>query len=283
MTYRELLRHSTARISVIYPDREASAIMRLVIETIKGWTSVDLMMHDGDEVSEYICEKVGNIVDRLLRHEPVQYILGEVYWHGMTLKVTPAVLIPRPETSQLVDIIAEENNGSDLWVLDLCTGSGAIAIALAKFLNFPIVTAIDISKDALDIAAENARSLKVSVKFGQSDILKPWGFRNDTFDILVSNPPYICEKEKIGMDRNVLAYEPSIALFVPDSDPLRFYRPLSREGYRVTANGGRIYLEINPDYADEIKALLETDGWRNVEIIKDMYGKDRFAKAVKPV
>ncbi|MCI9284720.1 MAG: peptide chain release factor N(5)-glutamine methyltransferase [Muribaculaceae bacterium] len=281
MNYRELLRASSGKLSSIYDGREASNIMHLVIETIKGWNSVDLLMHMDDEVSDYISGKTEGIVSRLLANEPVQYILGETYWHGMKLKVTPDVLIPRPETSELVDMITDADKGRDLKVLDLCTGSGAIAIALSRFLDFPDICGIDISDAALSVARDNARSLHADVKFLKCDVLKPLPFADGEFDIIVSNPPYICDNERKDMARNVLDHEPAIALFVPDNDPMRFYRPIAGEGFRIARPGGKIYLEINPLYADDVISVLEGAGWTDVCVMMDMEGKKRFAKGTR--
>lgn len=281
MNLRDKINQCITQLAAVYDSREARNILELAIEHLKGWNKVDILMNSDKEVSDFISGKIDAIVDRLLRHEPIQYILGETYWHGLKLKVAPGVLIPRPETSQLVDIITDDNHASDLNVLDICTGSGAIAVALSRNLDFPDVTALDISKEALGIAEENDRDLHTVVKFIMADILKPLPFDNGSFDIIVSNPPYICESERQGMSANVLDYEPSIALFVPDSDPLKFYRPIAAEGHRIARDGGRLYLEINPAHADALKSLLVSEGWTDVTILNDITGRRRFIKAVK--
>lgn len=281
MTLSQKTGEIISRLEPVYDRREAKNILEMAIEHIKGWSRVDILLNGDKEISDYFSSKLDEVTDRLLRHEPIQYILGEAYWHGLTIKVTPGVLIPRPETSQLVDLIVDENSGSDLKVLDLCTGSGAIALALARSLKFPQVTAVDISDKALGIADENDRNLHTGIRFLKADVLRKLPFPSGSFDLITANPPYVCEKEREEMDRNVLDYEPAEALFVPDDDPLRFYKTISPEGYRVAADGGKIYLELNPDYAQAVCRLMEKDGWEEVTIINDMFGRARFARAIK--
>lgn len=281
MTLSQKTGEIISRLEPVYDRREAKNILEMAIEHIKGWSRVDILLNGDKEISDYFSSKLDEVTDRLLRHEPIQYILGEAYWHGLTIKVTPGVLIPRPETSQLVDLIVDENSGSDLKVLDLCTGSGAIALALARSLKFPQVTAVDISDKALGIADENDRNLHTGIRFLKADVLRKLPFPSGSFDLITANPPYVCEKEREEMDRNVLDYEPAEALFVPDDDPLRFYKTISPEGYRVAADGGKIYLELNPDYAQAVRRLMEKDGWEEVTIINDMFGRARFARAIK--
>ncbi|MDE7397649.1 MAG: peptide chain release factor N(5)-glutamine methyltransferase, partial [Muribaculum sp.] len=188
-------------------------------------------------------------------------------------------LIPRPETEELVDMIVDQwSDKSDLTVLDLCTGSGCIAVSLARVLKFPKVEAIDISEAALSVARRNATAQRVSVKFSQADILK-WT-SDENYDIIVSNPPYIADSERTAMEPNVLQWEPAIALFVPDDDPLRFYRPIAAIAARqLNEDGGTLYLEINPLFADELTDLLKEYGLRNIEVHRDMTGHKRFVTA----
>ncbi len=266
MTLRDKTNAALKTLSSIYDDREARNIIDLAVSHIKGWSRIDMLLNSDKEISNLLSEKIDAVTRRLLTHEPIQYILGETYWHGLTLKVAPGVLIPRPETSEL---------------LDLCTGSGAIALALSRFLRFPKVTAVDISSEALDIARENHKILRTGINFILADILRPLPFPDGSFDIMVSNPPYICESEKQTMSPNVLDYEPSTALFVPDSDPLKFYRPIAVEGYRTAKPGARIYLEINPDHALVTRQLLRETGWSDAEIVNDMHGRQRFVKATR--
>lgn len=280
-TLKQLLDSSRSRLTPVYGESESAWMLRIIMEHIKGWDRVELLMRADKEVSDFVIGEVDKAVDRLLRHEPIQYIYGDTYWHGMTLKVSPAVLIPRPETEELVDLIISENRASDLRVLDLCTGSGCIAVALAKFMNFPKVTAVDISADALAIARENASAQKVSVDFKSADVLSIKADKPGVFDIIVSNPPYVMDKEKSGMEANVLEFEPSLALFVPDSDPLKFYKAIADYAAEALSDGGSLYFELNPLTADELQSWMKQHGWSEVSLLPDSRAKTRFMKAKK--
>jgi release factor glutamine methyltransferase len=272
-----------SRLAPKYGDGEAREMSRIIFENLKGWNPVDLVIRQDELISEFIQGKVDDAVERLLNDEPIQQIFGNARFYGMTFKVTRATLIPRPETAELIDLIVKENPEKDLSVLDAGTGTGCIAIALQRNLCFPQVTAIDISNEALAVAEENAKALRARVTFREADILGlPDALAGEQFDIIVSNPPYIAEHEKSAMERNVLNFEPQTALFVPDSEPLRFYTALlaaARKG--LLRNGGRIYFEINPLYANELKAEAGKFGFGEVMLHRDTDGKLRFLSAVK--
>ena len=279
---RETLKKLRSALRPLYGERETEAIIKLIFLYVKGWHTVDMLIHEQDELSPFIKSEIDGILARLLRHEPIQYITGEAYFHGMELLVTPAVLIPRPETAELVDIIADRaGERPDLRVLDVATGSGCIAIALARILHFPEVTALDISGEALEVARRNAARLKVKINFVEADIFK-WQPRAEAYDIIVSNPPYIDESERAAMEPNVLDYEPASALFVPDDDPLRFYTRITALAAKSLASGGRLYYEINPRHASELADNIRASGFSEVEIIRDSFGKERFISASKP-
>ncbi|MGN0232210.1 MAG: peptide chain release factor N(5)-glutamine methyltransferase [Muribaculaceae bacterium] len=266
-------------LAPIYGTREADAMMRIILESIMHYSTVDLLIHADDEISPFTRQRIENVVSRLECHEPIQYVFGEAFFGGHRFKVTPNTLIPRPETEQLVDIILDENHATDLRVLDIGTGSGCIAISLALGLRFADVTGIDISQAALKVAAENAKALKASVRFEQCDILhqEPTG----QFEIIVSNPPYICNEEQTSMAANVVDYEPREALFVPDSNPLLFYRAIAGYAIHALVDGGRLYFEINSRFGNEIADLLGRMGFTDIDITKDMYNRTRFARAIK--
>lgn len=269
-------------LSPIYSKGEIKNIIRIIFENLKNYSQVDIIMNRDEILSDFIKQKIDVILKRLLNREPIQYIFSEAYFQGMTLKVSPDTLIPRPETEELVDIIIKENNHSDLRILDIGTGSGAIAIALARALRFPVVDAIDISSEAIDIAKENAISLKVKINFMIKDILSIENPPENIYDIIVSNPPYITNEEKTSMEVNVLDYEPHSALFVPDNEPLLFYTAISSYAKQALRPGGRIYFEINNKFSKETANLLSDCGFSSVNITKDMYGLDRFVSAIKP-
>lgn len=259
---------------------ETEAVVSLLFHWLKGWDRTRIFIHGGDSVSDWLRSHVSDAIRRIVAGEPVQYVTGEAYIHGLWLAVRPGVLIPRPETSELVDIISDANPGSDLRVLDVGTGSGAIALALARSLRFPHVTALDVSPEALAVARENAEKLKARVDFIQADIFI-WSPAPASFDIIVSNPPYVCESEKKDMEPNVLDFEPHSALFVPDSDPLRFYRRILSVGLVGLVDGGRIYFEINPLHAGELADMMRSEGYADVELLRDIHGRERFATGRK--
>lgn len=280
MTVYEVVRKITDRLMPRFGEGEAKAMARIIFENLKGWNPVDIAVKSNEEMTDFMVGKIDGVVSRLLADEPIQYIFGNTDFYGLKLKVTPDTLIPRPETAELVDIIVGENKGKDLRVIDLCTGSGCIALALARNLLFPEVTATDISDGALAVARENNTALHAGVRFVKADILKgePAG---GVYDIIVSNPPYIAEKERKAMEPNVLEHEPALALFVPDDDPLKFYRAVLDFAGDSLAPGGKIYFEINPLYADDLKSLSGSLGFTKVELMRDSFGKLRFAEIAR--
>lgn len=279
ITIGDLTSSLRRKLSEIYGAGEAAAMVRLIFHALKGWNNTRLIINSDLPASEFLISKTADILARLLRHEPIQYILGETYFYGMDLKVSPATLIPRPETEQLVDLIVSENQKPDLEVLDIGTGSGAIAIALARNLPFSHVTALDISADALQIAKDNAQTLHAKVDYLNCDIFK-YTPPTRSLDIIVSNPPYVDDSERNAMEPNVLDYEPHLALFVPDDNPLLFYKRIAALGTVALKPQGRLYLEINPRHDIELKQLLENSSYTSVEIIKDIHGKSRFISCI---
>ncbi len=263
-----------------YGAREAAAITRLAFSVLKGWSATDLVVRSDWPLSAWMADKLSALLDGLKEGNPVQYLLGEARFYGMDLKVTPATLIPRLETEELVDIIVKENPETDLNVLDIGTGSGAIAIALSRNLRFPNVEAIDISPEALKVAAENAARLTAKVDFMEKDIFR-WSPEESSLDIIVSNPPYIAESERADMERHVVEHEPESALFVPDSDPTLFYRRIALVAADALRPGGKLYFEINPLFARDVEKDMEDAGFEEIRLIKDSAGKLRFAAGVK--
>lgn len=265
-----------------YGTGESRWIVRLLLEDVMGWSPTDQILRDDYEMTPYTAAKLASMVDRIAGGEPVQYVTGVAQFYGMMFKVTPAVLIPRPETAGLVDLIVDEYGSSrDLEVLDCGTGSGCIAIALARNLPFSRVTAIDIDPAALDVARNNGKALGVDVDWKRQDIMKLADLHDrEAYDIIASNPPYIALKEKAEMEAHVVDHEPARALFVPDDDPLVFYKAIADYGMDALKDGGRLYFEINPLYAAELKAYLERE-YADVTIERDSEGKLRYAIAKK--
>ena len=266
--------HITARLLPCYPEEEARSLAWWIMEEITGLSRTQLQFACKDTTfSPYMQEKLPEIISRLLNFEPIQYIFGHTLWNGLDLKVTPATLIPRPETAELVEKITNHKlQITNCRVLDVGTGSGCIAIALKKAHPSWQVTGIDISADAIEVAKENAKRNGVEVDFEIADIFNHQSpITNHQYDIVVSNPPYIRECEKADMRPNVLDYEPATALFVPDSDPLRFYRRIAE-----VKSGNYLFFEINEAYASGISVMLNGLGYTDIQITKDIYGKDRI-------
>ena len=272
---KDTLQKLRASLVPLYGKGEAEAIIRLMFHHLKGWNLTDILIHQDSELSEYMKGEINRILERLLRSEPIQYIVGEARFQGMNLKIRPGVLIPRPETEELVDIIVDENKDKDdLRVLDVCTGSGCIAIALARNLPFSKVYAVDFSEVALEVAKENSELLKTKIRLIEGDIFnwEPEG----KFNIIVSNPPYVMDKEAVGMEKNVLDYEPHEALFVRDEAPLVFYDRISDIALTHLAPDGKLYFEINPLTASSLRGMLQSKGFRDISILLDSSGRQRF-------
>lgn len=280
-TVEQAVRTIRTALRPLYPAGEVEGFIRIIFRHLLHYEPVDILLRKDTVLPGFIPDKIDKVVEELKKSRPVQYIFNEARFHGHDFYVDGSVLIPRPETEELVDIIVDENGLSDLSVLDAGTGSGCIAISLALALKYPEVTAVDISEKALEVARRNAAALNArNIDFVCCDMLD-MPVEVGKYDIIVSNPPYIAESEKAGMDRNVLDYEPSGALFVPDDDPLRFYKALSRFGADALKPGGRLYFEINSRFPAEIKKMLDADGYVDVELLRDMQGLWRFARAHK--
>lgn len=259
---------------------EAVAVTREALGHFLGLSAVDLVLKGDFEPGDSTLTALQKALKEIAAGRPVQYVTGEAWFQGMKLNVTPAVLIPRPETAQLVDIIVRENaERKDLNVIDLCTGSGAIAIALSRLLPFAQVTAVELSADALEVARANAGALNCGIQFIQADVLEAVGLPEGKFDIIVSNPPYIPENEKDEVDKNVLDNEPPMALFVPDATPIMFYEAIGRWASEHLNEGGRLYFEINPHFTKEITKTLNTSGFSDILVLRDSFGRERFITA----
>ena len=279
MITRDFTASLASALQPVYPEREAQAIAALVVEHLLALDSLRRLMAAQQPVPPAAQAALPALQARLLAHEPVQYVLGTAYFEGMALEVTPATLIPRPETEELVQVITQEQSGrAGLRVLDVGTGSGCLALALARALPGAEVLAVDISEEALVVARRNAARYAPKVAFQQVDILAamPTGLAPGSLDVLVSNPPYVRESERPAMRDNVLAWEPATALFVPDEDPLLFYRRLAEIGALLLRPGGGIYLEINEALGAETAALLVAQGFGEVAVLPDMFGKARM-------
>ena len=286
MTYRELWQPLTSR----YTEPEAKAVARYLLEVGYGLSMTDILSGGAERVP---ADEMEQNRRRLLNGEPVQYVIGKAEFGGRIFKVSPAVLVPRPETYELCQWVEKEERGErkeerDYSVLDIGTGSGCIAITLALDMPYAKVEAWDISEKALNIARQNAESLNAQVHFRQVDALNEPTEDSSLFtlhsslNIIISNPPYICKQEATAMESHVLDHEPHQALFVPDDDPLLFYRAIAQYGKSALVAGGRLYFEINPLYHEVLEKMLDEMGYFGIEMRKDQFGQWRFARAQRP-
>jgi len=279
LAYQQLL----ARLYKIYDNREAANIADMVIEHVTGQRKIDRIVYKDLPVDEIQQSKLEKIVKELLGHRPVQYTIGEAWFMNMKLSVNESVLIPRPETEELVAWILEDIKTSckkEVSLIDIGTGSGCIPIAVRKKIPETAVSAIDISDEALQVARLNSIAQKVLVDFLHVNFLdeKQWN-QLGSYDVIVSNPPYIKQSEEAAMKENVLKYEPAIALFVPNDDALLFYKTIAKFSQTHLKQAGSVYVEINEALGDEVVNLFEEKGFNEVILKKDMQGKDRMVKA----
>lgn len=264
---------------IAYSPKETKAMAFMLLEHYLRLRSVDVMV-DRPIPADDSQPNWDKIIERLNQSEPIQHIIGATFFCGLEFKVSPSVLIPRPETEELVRLIVKDCfwDENPVKIVDIGTGSGCIAIALDRFMSFAKVWGWDVSDDALAIARENAHQLLSEVTFEKYDILKDTSFEGQ-FDVVVSNPPYVTYAEQTSMQPNVLRFEPHLALFVEDEDPLLFYKAIAVFCTKHLKVGGTCYLEINELFGEVVKQLFIEKGFKNVEIIQDMYGKDRIVKA----
>ena len=266
-------------LSGIYPPSEALSLAKMLLVEVFDFSTLELYGGKDKEISGKRRDVLDEMIRRLKKNEPIQYIIGVESFCGLTFEVNPSVLIPRPETQELVGWIVGDCEGKEACrILDIGTGSGCIPVSLAHRLPKAEVESWDISEDALQVARRNAERNGVEVLFRQKDVLKA-SPDEARYDVIVSNPPYITEKEKVDMEANVLDWEPSIALFVPDEDPLLFYRTIAQLGCSMLKEGGSLYFEINRAYGQETIQMLEAMGYKDIELRKDSWGNDRMMKA----
>lgn len=284
MTIQAAFTQLITSLTPVHDQREAANIAHIVMEHVTGLSKMDRIVYKDRELTAEQTTRLQQSLAALLEHQPVQYVTGSSWFYGMELQVNANVLIPRPETEELVEWIVQDVRNSKLLqrrVLDIGTGSGAIPLAIKKELPTTTVWGLDVSAGALETARGNAQQQKLDVHFEQMDILDTSFTQSlPMFDIIVSNPPYICQRESTDMQEQVVAYEPSIALFVPDDDALLFYRQIGLLAKEKLNPGGALYFEINEAFGEETAGLLREQGYINVEVRKDLFGKDRMVKAL---
>lgn len=279
MNYRQVF---SQELKDLYDEHEVQTLFYIIMENLTGKSKLELLTCKYKKLSMKNDKIFKNIIEKLKKNQPFQYVLGRSSFCGLTFNVDSNVLIPRPETEELVHWILDEATANkQLTILDIGTGSGCIAISLAKHLPSASIHAIDISQSALNVAKSNATFNKINVQFHLIDIFTETDTIKDNFDFIVSNPPYICENEKKDMSSNVLDYEPPIALFVPDNDPLLFYRQITDFALNHLNDNGKLFFEINPRYHIQLVDMLKEKGFNDVICCKDMYDKNRMIMAMR--
>jgi len=285
-TVKHISADFSEQLSTLYDSNEVNSLCMMVLENVVNISSAKIKAFPETKISTLDSERITNILTRLVTGEPIQYILGYTEFYGLTFKVNPSVLIPRPETEELVDWVISSVGSSELAAgkfLDIGTGSGCIPISLKKNSPEAALSAIDISPEALKTAKENAELNEVDVNFIEDDILNPTHNSQLTsrYSLIVSNPPYVTLEDKKLMHTNVTDFEPHTALFVPQDDPLIFYKAIADFTSTHLEKGGLLFFEINESYGKQIVELLNNKQFTNIELRKDMSGKDRMIKATK--
>lgn len=281
LTIKDIRTYLDQELGELYDQNEISSLSRIIIRTISVPGELHQFYDPRTRLSEEQSMRIVEITSELRTGKPFQYVTGETEFYNCIIKVTPAVLIPRPETEELVDLIIKENRNFSGEIIDFGTGSGCIAIALAKNIPLSKVTGADISEEALNIAETNARINNTEVNFEKNDILNYCPGNDHLAGIIVSNPPYVRNSEKSQMKGNVLDFEPAGALFVDDSDPLIYYRAILGIAKKRLDKSGKIYFEINEGLGMEMEELIDSFGYTGIRIIKDLNGRNRIATAIK--
>lgn len=280
-TIKEIRNYLVTELGEIYTPSEARNIINIVLKYVLRKDNLYLFSRPEESIPEKSIDKLLDINNQLKTGKPVQYILGETDFYGCRIQVNKNVLIPRPETEELVDLVIKENPAFAGHLLDIGTGSGCIAIALAWNLPKATVTAIDNSSPALQTASVNAMINDVNIKLLYYDIMSGLTPETGTADIIVSNPPYVLNSEKSSIHKNILDFEPADSLFVPDNEPLKFYVAILDLAIELLLKGGRIYFEINESKGKSMVELLHSYNYSDIKVIKDMNGKDRIIKGIK--
>lgn len=279
---KSVSRYFRERLTGNFSEREIRKMFQLCAEKRLNLSPSELLLSDSVRMSESDLLYFRSIVKRLLNNEPFQYIYGETEFYGLRIKTDNRVLIPRPETEELVDWIIQSPHENLTKVVDICSGSGCIALALKSKLFHTEVSGLDISKDALDLSLENASLNNLNVRFSQLNVLdEELPFENNSLDLVVSNPPYVTESEKLGMQEHVLSHEPHLALFVADDSPFIFYDRIAQRALKKLKKGGWLYFEINEKYGLGMVHLMEKNGYKNVDLKEDLQGKNRMIRGQK--
>lgn len=281
MTRRELYNKVWMSVAPLYDHPEPVAVAERICADLYSFDRFGMTLMPSAEVEGFDEEVFDRVCKRLAEGCPVQYVVGHTEFCDLRFAVREGVLVPRPETEQLVRLVAEKHSNSGVRLMDIGTGSGAIAVSLAKLIEGARVTAVDVSEDALAVASENAAANDAKVEFVRADIFA-YEPTPESLDVVVSNPPYIPESERSQMARNVVGYEPSLALFVPDHSPIMFYERIADVARATLVAGGALYFEVHERYASEVAECLVCRGFVEVEVIEDFFSKPRIVSARKP-
>jgi len=284
MTLKELQQHFHSQLDAIYGKDEVQSFFKLLIENVLNFKPIELVLHTESDISITNQHRFNADIKRLKQEEPIQYIIGETVFFGLPFKVNPSTLIPRPETEELVQWIIEDlklAKNQEPTILDIGTGSGCIAISLAKNLINAKIFALDVSPEALKVAKENAELNQVEVEFIEADILTACHTELQKFDIIVSNPPYVRTLEKSSIKNNVLKHEPHLALFVENEDPLLFYKAICEFANHNLKSKGILFFEINQYLGAEMMQLVSTFNFESLELRQDIFGNNRMLKSIK--
>lgn len=280
MTLQEFYTKGKEHLALLYEQRESEAILKRLVAYLPSYADTPFLLHQNNTLNAEEVAVLEVYLQQVAEGVPVQYVLGETSFYGLDFYVEKGILIPRQETEELVDWIVQREQQAR-QILDIGVGSGCITASLGKNLKNAHLTAFDISLEALDLARENCDRYGLRPTFLYGDILQWQQYGLDSYDVIVSNPPYVCESEKDQMHKNVLAHEPHLALFVPNDTPLLFYKAIADLGRKHLKENGVLYFEINEKFGKEVQELLENKEYRNVELRKDLNGKNRMLRAVK--
>lgn len=281
VTVQQSLKQIREHIQEAYPEPEAGAVAQLILEHVLEMNRLQVSLNQQKELTNEQQGQVSKAIERLKQHEPVQYVLGVAHFYDLELHVDERVLIPRPETEELVDLVVKEHKSkSGLKLLDVCTGSGCIPIALAINMVGSQVYGLELSAGALEVAKANAHKYKQAISWLHQDVFESIPIQDGTLDIITSNPPYVLEEEQSLMRPNVLEFEPHLALFVPNKDPLKFYKRIAFVGSRLLRKEGKLYFEINERYGKGVCEELLKAGFSSAEVVQDLFNKERIVRAV---
>jgi len=279
-TIKKIISLIKSELKDYYPEQEINSLIYLIFDHYFNYSKVQIHLNQNKPIDKNLADRIISDSNELKNYKPIQYILGKTEFFNLPFIVVPGVLIPRPETEELVGWIISDNTNQFQKIADIGTGSGCIAVSLAKNLNKSLIYALDKSPEALSVTRHNSKLNRVDIDISLFDIFDRNNHADETFEIIVSNPPYVTENEKQFMHANVLNYEPGEALFVPDNDPLIYYRAIINFALAHLTKDGKLYFEINENFGKEMALLLEEKNFQNIQLKKDINGKYRIVRGI---